>query len=73
MNIILIFNYGKQAARLKKSMYEDLNRIYESTPKSHQKIILGNFNAKVGKEKICIPTIGKENLHTLSNDNGNLQ
>jgi hypothetical protein len=31
---------------------------------------LGDFNAKVGRENIFKPTIGNENLHEISNDNG---
>jgi hypothetical protein len=34
------------------------------------KIILGDFNAKVGCENIFKPTIEKESLHHGSNDNG---
>ena len=34
------------------------------------KILLGDFNAKVGREKIFKPTIGNESLHQDSNDNG---
>ncbi|PNF38315.1 hypothetical protein B7P43_G11322 [Cryptotermes secundus] len=33
-------------------------------------ILLGDFNATVGKEDIFNPTIGNENLHEISNDNG---
>jgi len=35
------------------------------------KILLGDFNAKVGRENIFKPTIGNESLHQDSNDNGN--
>jgi hypothetical protein len=34
------------------------------------KILLGDFNAKLGREDIFKPTIGNESLHQFSNDNG---
>jgi hypothetical protein len=34
------------------------------------KILLGHFNAKVGRENIFKPTIGNESLYQDSNDNG---
>jgi hypothetical protein len=34
------------------------------------KILLGDLNAKVGREDIFKPTIGNESLHEISNDNG---
>jgi hypothetical protein len=34
------------------------------------KILLGNFNAKVGREDIFKPTIGNESLHEIINVNG---
>jgi len=34
------------------------------------KILLGDFNAKVGRKNIFKPTIGKECLHQDSNHNG---
>jgi hypothetical protein len=34
------------------------------------KILLGDFNAKVGKEDIFKPMIHNESLHEASNDNG---
>jgi hypothetical protein len=34
------------------------------------KNMLGNINAKVGREDIFTPTIGNESLHQESNDNG---
>ena len=34
------------------------------------KIILGDFKAKVGSEKIIKPTVGNESLHQYSNDHG---
>jgi hypothetical protein len=40
------------------SFYEE--RVFGKFPKYHMKILLGDFNAKVGKEDIFIPTIGNE-------------
>jgi len=34
------------------------------------KTLLGEFNAKVGRENIFKPTIGQESLHQDNNDNG---
>jgi hypothetical protein len=34
------------------------------------KILMGDSNAKVGREDIFKPITGKENLHEASNDNG---
>jgi hypothetical protein len=34
------------------------------------KILLGDFNAKVGKEDIFKPTTGNESLQEISNDTG---
>jgi hypothetical protein len=34
------------------------------------KILLGDFNAKVGMEDILKPTIGKESLYEINNDYG---
>ena len=33
-------------------------------------MLLGDFNAKVGRENIFKPTTGQESLHRDSNDNG---
>jgi hypothetical protein len=32
------------------------------------KILLGDFNAKVGREDIFKPTVGNESLHEINND-----
>jgi hypothetical protein len=33
-------------------------------------ILLGDFNAKLGRENIFKPTVGNESLHQDSDDNG---
>ena len=49
----------------KVSFYEELQQVSYHFPKYHMKILLGDFNAKVGRKNIFKPTIGNEN----SNDN----
>jgi hypothetical protein len=55
---------------VKDSLYEELERVFDKFPKHQTKILSGDFNAKVGREDIFKPTIGNENLHDISNDNG---
>jgi hypothetical protein len=50
--------------------YEELESVFDKFPKYHKKILLGDFNAKVGREDIFTPTIGNERLHEIINDNG---
>jgi exonuclease III len=45
---------------IKDRFYEDLEQVFDKFPKYHMKILLGDFNAKVGSEDIFKP----------SNDNG---
>ena len=62
MNLTLINGYAPTEDKQqdeKEVFYEDLNTIYESIPKKHPKIILGDFNTKVGKEEIYKPTLEK--------------
>jgi exonuclease III len=55
---------------MKDRFYEELECVYDKFPKYHMKIILGDFNAKVGREDILKPTIGNDSLHEISNDHG---
>ena len=54
---------------LKDSFYEDSEQVFDHFPKYHMKILLGDFNAKAGRENIFRQTIGNERLHQDSNDN----
>ena len=53
----------------KDSFYEELKQVFNQIPKYHMKMLLGDFNAKVGRENIFKATIGQESLHQDSNDN----
>jgi exonuclease III len=55
--------------KTKDSFYEELEVVFDQFPKYQMKIVLGDFNAKVGREDIFKPTIGNESLHETSNDN----
>jgi hypothetical protein len=55
---------------IKDSFYEELGRVVDQFPRYDMKILLGDFNAKVGREDIFKPTIGNEISHEISNDNG---
>jgi hypothetical protein len=55
---------------VKDNFYKELKRIFDKFPKYHMKILLGDFNAKVGREEIFKLTIWNESLHEISNDKG---
>ena len=46
----------------KDSFYKELEQIFNHFPKYHMKILLGDFNAKVGRENIFKLIIGNESL-----------
>jgi hypothetical protein len=54
---------------VKDSFSEELECICDKFPKYHMKILLGDLNAKIGREGIFKLTIGNESLHKISNDN----
>jgi hypothetical protein len=55
---------------VKDIFYEELECVFDKFPKYHTKILLGDFNAKVGREDTFKPTIWNESLHEIINDNG---
>jgi hypothetical protein len=54
---------------VKDSFYEELEHVFDKFPEYHMKILLSDFNAKVGREEIFKLTTGNESLHEI-NDNG---
>ena len=72
-NTIVINVYApseEKSGESKDSFCEELEQVFDHFPKYHMKILLGDLNAKVGRENIYKPTIGQESLHQDSNDNG---
>ena len=54
----------------KDTFYRQLNKAYDSCPRNDIKIVIGDLNAQIGKERIFKPTIGGFSLHCESNENG---
>jgi exonuclease III len=54
----------------KDSFFEELGRVFDQFPRYDMKIILGDYNTKVGREDIFKPIIGNDSLHEISNHNG---
>jgi hypothetical protein len=55
---------------VKDIFYGELERVFNKFPEYHMKILLRDFNAKVGSKNIFKQTIGNGSLHEISNDNG---
>jgi hypothetical protein len=54
---------------VKDNIYKEMECVFDKFPKYHKKILLKDFNGKVGREDIFKPTAGNESLHEISNDN----
>jgi hypothetical protein len=53
----------------KDEFYENLEHILNETAQSRISIILGDFNAKLGKENIFKSIFGNYRLHDITNEN----
>jgi hypothetical protein len=53
-----------------KSFYEKLEATYDWVLGHDVKIVLGDTNAKIGKEAVYRPTIGRYSVHNECNNNG---
>jgi hypothetical protein len=63
-------NQVKTKGMNQKTVYEELKRILDHFPKYDIKILLGDYNAKVGRGNNSKPTIGNASLHQDNKDNG---
>jgi len=50
--------------------YEEMGQAFDHFPKNHMKILLRDFNAKLGRDDIFKPTNENDSLHQDSNNNG---
>ncbi|KAI8121895.1 Craniofacial development protein 2 [Lucilia cuprina] len=55
---------------VKDRFYDRLDDLYDRCPKHDVKIVLGDFNAKIGKENVFGPIVGKFSLHDETSENG---
>jgi hypothetical protein len=53
----------------KDQFYEQLEWVYAACPNQHVKLVMGDANAKVGRETVHQPTKGKHSLHESTNKN----
>jgi exonuclease III len=70
---IIVLNVHTQAEDkiddMKDKFYKEIEYVFDKSPKHHMKILLGDFNAEVGREDIFKPKFGNESLHEIRNDN----
>lgn len=54
----------------KNAFYDMLEGAYDNCPRNDVKIVIGNLNAKIGREAHHQRQTGLHSLHTENNDNG---
>jgi len=57
---------------IKEQIYEELQRTHDRVPKHDIIIIVGDMNAKLGKEKVFSKVVGRHTLHNISKVNGEM-
>jgi hypothetical protein len=55
---------------IKDSFYSEMERVLNAIPTSDVKVIMGDFNAQIGREDCFRSVAGRHSLHDSSNDNG---
>lgn len=74
-NITMISAYAPTEDKdieIKETFYDNLMRECNNVPKYDLIIIMGDFNAKIGKEDFVSSVAGKYTLHEETNENGKL-
>ena len=54
----------------KEAFYAKLEEKFGSCPQRDVKIVIGDLNARIGREEMYRLVIGPYSLHTVTNDNG---
>jgi hypothetical protein len=64
--VISIYTLAQEENELVKDpCYDKLNQMYQRIPAQGTKIIVGYFNAKIGREKVFKPVTGNLGLHDI--------
>jgi exonuclease III len=74
-NISLISVYAPMEDKvdeIKEQFYEDLQKVVDNTPKTDTIIILGDLNARLGKEDTYTGVTGQYTLHQNTSGNGEM-
>ncbi|VVC40444.1 Hypothetical protein CINCED_3A018939 [Cinara cedri] len=72
-NLVIIKGYAPTEDKneaVKNEFYERLETVCDLLPSSKVKILLVEFNIKIGQELFFSPTIGEHSLYKNSNNNG---
>ena len=72
-NLSIISTYApteEKTYEKKEKFYEDLQTVHNKIPKHDIVIIMGDLNAKIGKEDVYQDVVGKHTLHETTNWNG---
>ena len=70
LNIIVVNVHTPSEEKGEESKDEELEQDFDHFPKYHTKMLLGGFNAKVGRENNFKPIFQQESLHQDNNCNG---
>lgn len=70
LSIVCFYAPTEDAEDEKDLFYETLEQLWSRIPGHDVKILLGDANAKIGKEEVWNSVAGKESIHTDSNNNG---
>ena len=62
----------EKSTEMKEQFYEDLQNLIKKVPKSDTVIVLGDFNAQVGKEECYRSVSGRHSIHEITNGNGEM-
>jgi exonuclease III len=60
----------EKSNHIKDRFYVELGHVFNQFPRYNMKILLGDFNVKVGRKDSFKLTTGNESSHEISNDNG---